>query len=378
MSFRILDERDILSLNKNYSNAIKGSLKGSVIMADDVSPVEHIVNVKVRGNNLVNVTDVVIEKYTGYHKPIALGFVVEVGKTYTLSLTVESTVEPFIVSIGYGDAVSYYIDGAYSRNLSNGRIEVSFTPTEDLLERGSYVHIRAPRYATETTFSATISDIKLEEGSIATEYTPYIDPSTVLVSRYGKNLLNLTNSSRAGCTISGTGIKANINNVYYCELYANYLKKAVQKMDGKAITFSVGNLVEDCYIAIVIMYTDGTYIQKTSYTKSATLLLDHQGKTVQHVIFRPLCKKEIFTDNTTIINDLMVEFSSIASNFEEYKGSGFTPASDGTISGVTSMFPNMTIITDNENVLLECEYNRDANAVIEKLTNALNALGGTV
>jgi len=45
---------------------------------------------------------------------------------------------------------------------------------------------------------------------------------------------------------------------------------------------------------------------------------------------------------------------------------------------MTSVSPNMTILTDTDGAIVECEYIRDSNKVIEKLTNAITALGGTV
>jgi hypothetical protein len=38
----------------------------------------------------------------------------------------------------------------------------------------------------------------------------------------------------------------------------------------------------------------------------------------------------------------------------------------------------MTLLTDTEGVTIECEYNKDTGKVIEKLTNAVVALGGAV
>ncbi len=60
------------------------------------------------------------------------------------------------------------------------------------------------------------------------------------------------------------------------------------------------------------------------------------------------------------------------------RSQNYTPTADGTVPGITSLSPNMTILTDTEGVIVECEYNRDTNKVIEKLTNAIKALGGTI
>lgn len=382
MSYRILDERDIASLNKNYSNAIKGNLKGKVVVADDVSPNEHRVNVRVRSKNLVNVPDVIIQETTGYHKPIALSFKVEVGETYTVSMTVESTVEPFIISIGYGDAVSYYIDGAYSRNHYNGRIEVSFTPTKDLLTKGSYVHIRAPRYAVETTFSATISDIQLEEGDTATEYTPYVDLSTVEVTRCGKNIIPYPYASS----------KQDYNGIVFTPNADGSVT-----INGTATGDGISFMLVNTGAGLRKNLPAGTYFLSCPEIENTDILLSlfyydsNEGST-----FNGTCgKNKSFTlDKSqyyglyfrvyggTTVNNLIVHpqlvLGDSATEYEAYKGETYSPSADGTVEGVTSVSPTMTLLTDNNSAIIECEYAKDLNAVIKNLTDAVIALGGTV
>ena len=59
-------------------------------------------------------------------------------------------------------------------------------------------------------------------------------------------------------------------------------------------------------------------------------------------------------------------------------GLRYTPNIKGIVSGISStVLADGISVTDN-NVIVECEYNRDTNKVIEKLTNAIIALGGTV
>jgi hypothetical protein len=47
---------------------------------------------------------------------------------------------------------------------------------------------------------------------------------------------------------------------------------------------------------------------------------------------------------------------------------------DGTVDGVKSDAPSITLMTDTEGVLIECEYNRDANAFINNLAERIIAL----
>ena len=45
----------------------------------------------------------------------------------------------------------------------------------------------------------------------------------------------------------------------------------------------------------------------------------------------------------------------------------YTPNADGTVSGITSLSPTMTIITDNADAIIECEYNKDTNTVVNEV-----------
>ena len=85
---------------------------------------------------------------------------------------------------------------------------------------------------------------------------------------------------------------------------------------------------------------------------------------------------------------IQVEIGKTATDYEAWLdpttvkvaagGVNYTPASDGTVDGIPSTALADGITTNNAKFIVECEYNRDTNKVIEKLTNAITALGGTV
>lgn len=56
----------------------------------------------------------------------------------------------------------------------------------------------------------------------------------------------------------------------------------------------------------------------------------------------------------------------------------YTPNADGTVEGVTSLYPSTTLLTDTDGVVIDCEYNRDINKAFEELTQAIVSLGGNV
>ena len=78
-------------------------------------------------------------------------------------------------------------------------------------------------------------------------------------------------------------------------------------------------------------------------------------------------------------DEIMVEIGSTATDYEPYIApTEYTPTTDGTVNGVTSLYPNTTLTTDTDGVIIECEYNRDINKAFAELQQAIISLGGNV
>ena len=197
--------------------------------------------------------------------------------------------------------------------------------------------------------------------------------SSVEVSRYGKNLIDFSKAVLNGCVIKGNGVQASFTDKYYMEVRLPYLAKFVQNNDGETLAFSVRNPAAGFRIVLVIMYTDGTYLSALSFNNAVSLKIDNQGRTVENVLVRPMASAEAFTDTTTVIYDLQLEFADAATEFDGYKGvATYTPNADGTVDGITSLSPSMTLLTDKSGVTINCEYNRDINKVIADLHSLIN------
>lgn len=108
-----------------------------------------------------------IERTTGFHM-IA-------GTTYTLSVDVDASEEPFIFSVGYGEEI-----GTFRRDLktvggnTNGRVSITFVPTQENIDAyGDVLYFRLPRYSTSAERSYSVSHVQLELGDTAHPYEPY-------------------------------------------------------------------------------------------------------------------------------------------------------------------------------------------------------------
>lgn len=187
------DYTEMTAKVNELANAIKGSLSGAVIRADDVSPVEHYPVVKVHGKNLLNNTELVYHpEYTElYSSALAVyDYYVEQGKTYTISFDTENTGKLMYLNPNSGfNYVQFTMDGKRH----------SFTKKITKTINNSVAQLALVSLAETTAVECgSISNVQLEESEAATEYTPYVDPSTVTVTAGG-----VTYTPNADGTING-------------------------------------------------------------------------------------------------------------------------------------------------------------------------------
>lgn len=352
----IQNQYNLFATKNEAASAIKGNLSGSVVFADDVSPVEHSPNVEIHGKNLVPYGTITFTKNQSYllDKPIPAG-------TYTISAYITSSDTDGIysaVSINNKSEVMKYI--ALKRGV---RVSSTFTVDKPIT---NIDFCSAYNYAQGEGDSATWADIQLEKGATATEYTPYIDPSTVTVTRCGKNLIP------------------------YPFKETTVTKKGVTFTDNKDGTITVNGTAE---ATVSFIFFEGNMPVDGVYTLSG--LSGGNGSTYY---VQPLCSDKAhpgLADGSksyewgglvmnrlqlnvvagTVVSNLrvsvMLEKSNTATDYEPYNGAEYAPAADGTVSGITSLSPNMTILTDTEGMIVECEYIRDTKKYIDRSVSGI-------
>ena len=82
--------------------------------------------------------------------------------------------------------------------------------------------------------------------------------------------------------------------------------------------------------------------------------------------------KPIYID----LDSVMLEASHTATEYEPYKGAEYIPSADGTVNSVTSLYPNTTLTTDMDGVLIDCEYYKDVDKTFNELTTSVALSGG--
>ena len=107
--------------HQNFLNALKNSHSGNGVLLMDVSPVEHIMNVKLTSNTITDFSNVTVKKYD----------------KNLLNLTKDGIAEREYVSSSQGNQSRY----GYELNLPAGTYTISVFPFEDVVS-GDYLYFR--------------------------------------------------------------------------------------------------------------------------------------------------------------------------------------------------------------------------------------------
>lgn len=343
----------------SLANAIKGKLKGAVVRADDVSPVEHTMGVRVFPlNRLEFVTHQSFTATSTYKWVSALKWALVKG-TYVFSATSDFGISCRLwiyndteLFINIGDGESFVLSDKDAKSITDIRVVIEGLTNGESYEGNVYPQIT--------------------EGTTPTEYTPYVDPASVTVTKCGKNLVEITGETT---TIDGVTFTVNndgsvtVNgtaeaNVFYKAGKINLAKNGRFYLSGGVANSNVTTYM--LYLHDVKSYFDfydygdGKAFTPTGGTCDVVIAV-YKGATTNNIVFYP-----------------MIEAGETKTKFEKFEQlTTYTPTTDGTILDITSLSPTMTLLTDTEGAVVECEYNRDTNAVILDLYNKIADLSAT-
>ena len=369
-------------LFNSMANAIKGNLSGAVVFADDVSPVEHNPIIRVHGKNLFDTSKIAVQANTDniYISAVGEGYIdITTKEAYDGNGHCVTWVKLKELCPQMQAGKQYALSGtttAWNKMIYLKEIDLFWSygtrqvVTEEMLECTiGFYGLNALREQGSGT--CRISNIQCEEGYNITEYTPYIDPLTVEVTRFGKNLqkndattqtingITFTVNDDGSVTVNGTATKDARFLIY---------KRVPLRSGAKCILNGNpnGGSASTYYLQTVMAwggadhafydYGDGCEIEvKGTITASTVSINIKSGVTVNNLVFKP-----------------MIRLASIADgSFEAYTATTHIPAIDGTVSGLTSLSPNMTILTDTEGVVVECEYIADTQKWIQNFVSGL-------
>lgn len=365
-------------LTKILANAIKGNLSGETATANDVSCVEHEMAVKVRGKNLLNI-DAMLNEY----------LIKNEDGTYTITRGANRFSEYADLSIPANTTITISCVGLLDAGFRALTVQFTFTDgTTAYVNMTSTVKVYTRTYDKEVYRACiyllpdaavedykTFTGIQVEVGETATEYTPYIAPGTVTVTRCGKNLFNIGNFIGLSQTMNGVTVDVLENGEIY--IHGKVIDTSIETSMTFTTKIGHGNSMRlpagtyrDNFEYNTTDYTVRCFAQATAANGSwlknfngYATEIDKDFYLDKFVVYIPAGKTEAINHRW----QLQIESGSQMHDYEPYKGhTVHTPAADGTIEGVTSLSPNMTILTDTEGAIVECEYIVDTKTYIDK------------
>ena len=370
-----------VSAVQSAANAIRKKVSGEVIRVDDVSPMEHYPEINAHGKNLI--------PFPYYHKDVTtqqgVNITVDEDGTITLNGTaladtayrlMQNAAMPvkgtFTLSgCDGGSTTTYYlqpfVDGVGTSALLSG---------SKTYEWDGILTSLAFFFKKGTVFENMRFKPQLERGKTATEYTPYVDPTTVKVRRCGRNIIppeysegNLTRSGITWETLSDGRVKAT-GTTDSTGTYLSVVTLVSEKlhlMSGVTYHFSC------------IPTKDGTCYAYVKDANSVNFFDRGNGATFTPTVSGPAAVTIVVSSNATVsgvVFSPMLEVTSKASAFEQSESETQIPTANGTVSGLTAVSPTMTLLTDTAGVTIDCEYSRDTNVVIAEILEKITALGG--
>ena len=208
--------------------------------------------------------------------------------------------------------------------------------------------------------------------------------TAVKVKKQGKNLipfpyqqLTLGTSTTNGIDftvyedgsilINGTATKSTTKRLYANETGLLGLKSGITISISKNASDNTqqGNV----YFVCNYYNSTGTMAQGVvaSTTPSGTKTITDEWKGLVIYVNIPSGK----TLNNLLIKQ-QLEIGSTATEYEPYiTPTEYIPAADGTVNGITSLYPNTTLTTDTEGIIINCKYNRDINKAFAALEAAI-------
>lgn len=391
--------------DSEYMNA---KVSGTAISANDVSEVNHHIDCSLSSKNLL--------PYSKFKPTQTIN-----GITFTnngdgsITLNGTATAEAIFACIEETKAVSLkvgtytlsgglnssiYLQGKVVENdifsIFNKNEKSTFTFNYDFSFRFNI------RVSSGTVCENVVIKPQLEIGTTATEYTPYVaDVGGIEVSRYGKNLFDINLDPHSihyavrlvSLNDGELTIKQNYNTAFASY---NIAIPNTKKLVGKTITIScdckVGEGGNNTTVRVLWVNANGNSIAGTDILyKPYVSSTEYQHISVSGVVNAQPDESHdtlalMFYSNVTgtisdgeyyaYFKNIQIELGTTATAYEPYiKPTTYQSTADGTVDGIKSISPNMTLLTNN-NVVINANYLRDIDTYIDNLKTNVALTGG--
>ena len=264
------------------------------------------------------------------------------------------------------DAVTDRAYSPTSENAQSGKAVAEALKAERTYANNSFSGALRGSASGEAVRLTDVSPIEHEIKIKLTAESNHSDFSGVTLKRYGKNLLPYPyRNTNIDYTFNGINYKVKsdgtvvlngtANEQSYFILAGLVLNKGVYYLSGcpsggEGSTYSI-YFQYDNFSYYKADYGSGVKIDINEKKNCAVAINIGKNTTVSNLIFKP-----------------MLEVGSKLTDFEERRTAvAYTPAVDGTVTGVTSISPDTTFLSDTDGIIINAEYNKDLNKAISEL-----------
>lgn len=362
------------SVPNNNSVGIVTEDSGDAIQAKDLIPLRHIIKVHARSKNMIT-----------YPYPYSYGLVN--GVTFTPnddgSITANGTVADDGTSANV--MVSKTLKLVPGKTYYVGNSENLLLEYKDETGTTKYVKNRTITWKKEYEFIRLYIQYSPKvvvdndtiypmfcESDVAVNFTPYVDTSSMILTRCGKNLLpppvNEAGKTKYGVTLTDNGdgtitMNGTATNNTAFTLYTGSMRlKGTYTLSGMT-----GGSGETYYIQPVFGESVGRGLVE------GYIVYEDLDCVLTEVKITIAAGASL--DNVKIA--LMLEPGAEPSDFEEYRGDDYTFYSDGTTTQIVDSFDdgsNVNLVMNKNGVVIDARYNVDQTKAFRKINTLLETL----
>lgn len=354
--------------NNLFANALKGYKKGSIVALQDVSPVEHSIDCKVSIKPIV--VDGSNPEYADVYEMFSRRTEGETSNPLLFSGIPTGTKLKFVVT---NPNIPHYL---YIEGDSYGEDYEQIYDWQPISFNGNCYEFTAP-----SGYFAIAYDNWYDQREVSSEITLYGGTGVVKVLKAGRNLFRPfdAESTKNGFTVrltkdgffetSGTFDSSEMKLYVPSDHERDVFPPGVYQTIGAYNGISATRDVDIMYQA---RYTNGDFAKNISW----------QPTTITKPFY--IYAIAFYAKNSSAIGIKYpavfgVSTSNTFSDYEAFKEiQTYDVNDDGTVEGLRSYSPSMTLLANTEGATLDVTYNRDINKAFAELTNAIISTGGNV
>lgn len=401
-SLEIYSKIDLEAKNSQniFSNTLVGNVKAEVIATDDVSTLEHDLELSVHSKNIFKNTnyqgsnsyEITIDGWShgqiGNSDPYkgVFNWVSNNDDNWSMRQFIPVS-SPITISAEEHTTYSVYIycysearEESFIKRLDRVISKISDFSNNILPEGTRYIRIMLVKSG-QSNPNLLVSNVMIEEGTVATSYTPHVNPTEAKIKVCkGKNLspiskVNITNDSKGYAQITsmphGT-YTVSCDVTKYSDDEATNTRVAIGVAYDTGAYNSNGSKIYSYVWSYSDVDTNNIERDGVSRRKTASITTNPDSPySLWAIMIRTSdCDSAGTNRNAKAENIILIK--------EDDTNKTYAINSDETVDGANSVSPDMIIYADKAGTIIDCKYNKDANKVIEKLTNAIISLGGNV